>query len=219
MKIETNALTQYIEHTFLKADTSTSVINQLCQEAIENNFYGVCVPPYFVSLAVELLTNKPTKVITVIGFPMGYAATPAKVEEAKRAIQEGADEIDVVVNIAAIKDENWAYVRNDIHSLTTVAHLQGKIVKIIFETALLTDEEIKQLCEICNENEVNFVKTATGFNEVNTSPEIIRRLKSHINSDIKIKASGGIRSKEQALALIEAGANRIGTSRSLEIIG
>lgn len=218
MKQENIALAQYIEHSSLKADTNTKVINQLCEEAIKHKFHGVCVPPYFVSLAAELLTEKPVKIVTVIGFPMGYAATPAKVEEAKRAIQEGADEIDVVVNIAAIKDENWAYVKNDIHSLTTVAHLQGKIVKIIFETALLTDDEIKQLCDICNENEVNYVKTATGFNEVNTSPEIIRLLKSHIHKNIKIKASGGIRTKEQALALIEAGASRIGTSRSLEIL-
>ncbi|NJN77546.1 MAG: deoxyribose-phosphate aldolase [Saprospiraceae bacterium] len=211
-------LAQYIDHTLLKADTDTKAVTQLCNEAIENNFRSVCVPPYFVSLAVELLEATPVKVVTVIGFPMGYAATPAKVEEAKRAIQEGADEIDVVVNVAAIKDKNWSYVKNDVNSLTTTAHLQGKIVKIIFETALLTEAEIIQLCEICNENEVNYVKTATGFNGVNTSPEIIRFLKNHINSEIKIKASGGIRSKEQALALIKAGANRIGTSRSLQII-
>lgn len=218
MKIEDIALAQYIEHTLLKADTDSNAVKQLCEEAITSNFCGVCVPPYFVSLATELLAEQEVNVVTVIGFPMGYAATPAKVEEAKRAIQEGADEIDVVVNIAAIKDANWAYVRNDIHSLTTIAHLQGKIVKIIFETALLTDNEIKQLCEICNESQVNYVKTATGFNEVNTSPEVIRFLKNQMNSDIKIKASGGIRSKEQALALIEAGASRIGTSRGLQII-
>lgn len=218
MKIEDIALAQYIEHTLLKADTDSNAVKQLCEEAITSNFCGVCVPPYFVSLATELLAEQEVNVVTVIGFPMGYAATPAKVEEAKRAIQEGADEIDVVVNIAAIKDANWAYVRNDIHSLTTIAHLQGKIVKIIFETALLTDNEMKQLCEICNESQVNYVKTATGFNEVNTSPEVIRFLKNQMNSDIKIKASGGIRSKEQALALIEAGASRIGTSRGLQII-
>lgn len=218
MKIEDIALAQYIEHTLLKADTDSNAVKQLCEEAITSNFCGVCVPPYFVSLATELLAEQEVNVVTVIGFPMGYAATPAKVEEAKRAIQEGADEIDVVVNIAAIKDANWAYVRNDIHSLTTIAHLQGKIVKIIFETALLTDNEIKQLCEICNESQVNYVKTATGFNEVNTSPEVIRFLKNQMNSDIKIKASGGIHSKEQALALIEAGASRIGTSRGLQII-
>jgi deoxyribose-phosphate aldolase len=218
LKIEDIALAQYIEHTLLKADTDSNAVKQLCEEAITSNFCGVCVPPYFVSLATELLAEQEVNVVTVIGFPMGYAATPAKVEEAKRAIQEGADEIDVVVNIAAIKDANWAYVRNDIHSLTTIAHLQGKIVKIIFETALLTDNEMKQLCEICNESQVNYVKTATGFNEVNTSPEVIRFLKNQMNSDIKIKASGGIRSKEQALALIEAGASRIGTSRGLQII-
>jgi deoxyribose-phosphate aldolase len=218
LKIEDIALAQYIEHTLLKADTDSNAVKQLCEEAITSNFCGVCVPPYFVSLATELLAEQEVNVVTVIGFPMGYAATPAKVEEAKRAIQEGADEIDVVVNIAAIKDANWAYVRNDIHSLTTIAHLQGKIVKIIFETALLTDNEIKQLCEICNESQVNYVKTATGFNEVNTSPEVIRFLKNQMNSDIKIKASGGIHSKEQALALIEAGASRIGTSRGLQII-
>jgi|TARA_B110000285_G_scaffold228381_1_gene291281 deoxyribose-phosphate aldolase len=218
LNIEAITLAQYIEHTLLKPDTDTKAITQLCKEAVENNFSGVCVPPYFVSLATELLEETSVNIVTVIGFPMGYAATPAKVEEAKRAIQEGADEIDVVVNIAAIKDKNWSYVKNDINSLTTVAHLQGKIVKIIFETALLTEEEIKRLCKICNENEVNYVKTATGFNGVNTSPEIIRLLKHNINAEIKIKASGGIHTRAQALALIEAGASRIGASRSLQII-
>ena len=140
------------------------------------------------------------------------------VERREPALGEGADEVDVVVNICAIKDKNWAYVRNDIQSVTAAAHLQGRVIKIILETALLNEVELQQICDICNQNGVNFVKTATGFSEVNTTPEVIRLLKKYINKDIKIKASGGIRTKEQALALLEAGASRIGTSHGLQII-
>ncbi len=209
---------QYIEHTLLASNTDIQAIKTLCHQAMNNQFYGVCIPPYFVNYAAQILENSPVKIITVVGFPMGYSATPAKVEEVKKAIHEGADEVDVVVNICAIKDKNWAYVRNDIQSVTAAAHLQGRVIKIILETALLNEVELQQICDICNQNGVNFVKTATGFSEVNTTPEVIRLLKKYINKDIKIKASGGIRTKEQALALLEAGASRIGTSHGLQII-
>jgi len=219
LKKEETLIQNYIEHTYLKSNTDSLIIERICKEAIDNKFYGVCIPPFFVPKAANLLANTEQKIITVAGFPMGYANIFAKVEEMKRAINEGADEIDVVANIAAVKDGNWSHVKNDIQSLTSAAHLKGKVIKIILETALLTDDELKQLCDICNQFEVNFVKTATGFSEVNTSPEVIRTLKSYVSKDIKIKASGGIASKEAALALIEAGANRIGASKSLQIIG
>lgn len=219
MKQEEISISSYIEHTYLQSNTDSLIVERICKEAIENNFYGVCIPPFFVPKAAELLADTEQKIITVAGFPMGYANIFAKVEEMKRAINEGADEIDVVANIAAVKDGNWSHVKNDIQSLTSAAHLKGKIIKIILETALLTNDELKQLCDICNQFEVNFVKTATGFSEVNTSPEVIRTLKSYISKDIKIKASGGIGTTEAALALINAGADRIGASRSLKIIG
>lgn len=219
MNLDKNQLSQYIEHTLLHSNTEIEAVKNLCYEAMNHQFYGVCIPPYFVKYAKQVLEKSPVKVITVIGFPMGYSTTPAKVEEVKKALHEGADEVDVVVNIAAIKNKDWGYIRNDIQSVTAAAHLQGRVIKIILETALLNDDEIKQICDICNQNMVNFVKTATGFNQVNTSPEIIKLLKRYIDKDIKIKASGGIKTTAEALALIEAGASRIGASRSLQIIG
>lgn len=219
MKQGKNSISNYIEHTYLQSNTNGLIIERICAEAIENNFYGVCIPPFFVPKAAELLAEAEQKIITVAGFPMGYANIFAKVEEMKRAINEGADEIDVVANIAAVKDGDWSHVKNDIQSLTSAAHLKGKIIKIILETALLTADELKQLCDICNQFEVNFVKTATGFSEVNTSPEVIRTLRKYVDKDIKIKASGGISTRQVALDLIEAGADRIGASKSLKIIG
>lgn len=218
MKTTNTTLSQYIEHTLLLPNTEIQGIKNLCFEAMNHQFHGVCIPPFFVKKAVHFLVDSPVNVITVVGFPMGYSVTPAKVEEVKKALHEGANEVDVVVNIAAIKDKNWGYVRNDIQSVTAAAHLMGGTIKIILETALLNNDEIKQICDICNINGVNFVKTATGFNDVNTSPEVVKLLKSYIDYDIKIKASGGIRTAAQALALIEAGASRIGTSKGLQII-
>lgn len=212
-------LASYIEHTVLKPDCIKTDIKKVCEEALQYGFYGVCVPPFFVREAVQYLENSPVKVITVAGFPMGYAATPAKVEEVKRAIDEGADEIDVVVNICAIKNRSWSFVRNDIESVTRAAHLKGKVIKVIMETALLEKTDIQRLCELCSAIDVNFVKTATGFNEVNNTPELVAFIKQHLNKAVKIKVSGGIKTQAQAIALIEAGANRIGASGSLEIVG
>lgn len=219
MKTTTTTLSQYIEHTLLKPNVEILTIKNLCFEAMNNQFCGVCIPPYFVKNAAHWLNESPVKVITVVGFPMGYSATPAKVEEVKKALHEGADEVDVVINICAVKNKNWGYVKNDIQSVTAAAHLRGAVIKIILETALLNNDEIKQICDICNNYGVNYVKTATGLNGINTSPEVIHLLKSYIDKDVKIKASGGIRTKAEALALIEAGASRIGTSRGLQIIG
>lgn len=219
MNLDKNQLSQYIEHTLLQSNIEIEAVKNLCYEAINHKFHGVCIPPYFVKYANQVLEKSPTKVVTVVGFPMGYSTTPAKVEEVKKALHEGADEVDVVVNVCAIKNKDWTYVQNDIQSVTAATHIQGRVIKIILETALLNDEEIKRMCDICNQNMVNFVKTATGFSRVNTSPEVIRLLKSYIDNDIKIKASGGIKTTAEALALIEAGASRIGASRSLQIIG
>ena len=200
----------YIEHTILKPDVTSTQIEELCQEAIKYEFAGVCIPPFFVKKAASILQDSTPKVVTVVGYPMGYDASPSKVEAAKRAIDDGADEIDMVVNIAAIKDENWSYVRNDIDSVTTAVHIKGKIIKVILETALLSGSEIKKACEICTDIGVNYVKTSTGMNG-GATPEMVEYLKENING-IKIKASGGIRDKSAALQLIEAGTTRIGTS-------
>jgi deoxyribose-phosphate aldolase len=211
-------LASYIDHTVLKADCNKQAIETLCNEALAHNFMAVCVPPYFVGIAQKLLEESEIKVATVIGFPMGYSAIPAKVEEIKRAIIDGVDELDVVVNISAIKNGDWAHVRNEVDSITRAAHLKGKIVKLIFETELLTNDEITQLCALCSEIGVDFVKTSTGFNGDGVKVNTIKLLRSHLVDQIKIKASGGISSREDAEKLIAAGANRLGSSSGVKII-
>ncbi len=207
-----------IDHTILKADTLKDEVKRCCEEALQFGFAAVCVPPYFVPDAAKWLEEKPVKVATVVGFPMGYSAVSAKVEEIKRAITDGADELDAVVNIAAVKNANWKYLRNEIESLTTACHMKGKILKLILETALLTEDEIRTLCELCVEAQVDFVKTSTGFNGAGASVEVVRLLRSLLPENIQIKASGGIRDRTFALQLIEAGASRIGTSAGVAIV-
>ena len=211
-------IAEKIDHTILKPNCTFTDIKKLCDEAKTYGFASVCVPPYYVKEASKQLEDTLTKVATVIGYPMGYSTTPAKVEEVKRAIGEGADELDAVVNICAIKENNWSYVRNDIDSMTRAAHLKGKVVKIILEIGLLTKSEIEQVCEICNEVEANYIKTSTGYNGTSVTLEEVKHLKSIINPKVKIKASGGIKTQKQATDLLKAGANRLGASASLEII-
>ena len=211
-------LSNLIEHTLLKPDANLIQIKKLCDEAIENNFVGVCLPPFYVPDAKIFLAESTVSLVTVVGFPMGYTAISSKVEEVKRAIDEGADEIDMVTNICALKDGKWAHVRNDIDSVTRATHLKGKIMKVILETALLSDDEIKKLCDLCIELGVNYVKTSTGIN-AGATIESVKLLKQITDgTNVKIKASGGIKKKEFAEQLIMAGANRIGTSASLDII-
>lgn len=207
-----------LDHSLLKADCTLTDIQKLCDEAVTHKFYSVCVPPYFVSGAVARLRDNPVKVATVIGFPMGYTTTQAKVEEIKRAINDGADELDVVVNIGAVKSSHWNYVKNDVESMTRITHLRNKLIKIIFETGLLEMQEIQQLCKICNEMEVDFVKTSTGFNGAGATPAIVQFLREELAKPIKIKASGGIRTLGDADQLIAAGANRLGTSAGVKIL-
>ncbi len=208
-----------IDHTILKPDCTIEDIKTLCEEAITFGFPAVCVPPYFVREAVRLLKDSPVKVATVIGFPYGYSATPAKVEEIKRAIDEGVDELDGVVNICSVKEGKWNFVKNDIESMMLATHSRGKTLKVIIETGLHTQEDILKLCNICGDLKVDYVKTSTGVNAEGASVEIVRFLRENLPSDIKIKASGGIRTIEQAKALIEAGAARIGTSAGVKIVG
>ena len=211
-------LASYIDHTVLRPDCSLDAIEAVCEEAKVHQFKAVCIPPYYVGEARKFLEGSTIKVATVIGFPMGYSAIPAKVEEIKRAIIEGVDELDVVVNISAIKKNDWAHVRNEVDSITRAAHLKGKIIKLIFETSLLNDQEIRQLCELCSELEVDFVKTSTGFNGKGAKVETVKLLRSLLSDQIKIKASGGIRTREDAEKLIDAGADRLGSSSGVKII-
>lgn len=213
MKIAT-----YIDHTLLKADASKADITKLCSEALDNNFCAVCVPPYWVREAAKLLKGSTVKIATVVGFPMGYSHTPAKIEECKRAVDEGAHEIDLVINIAALKEGDYNYLKNELMSVTAMIHLRGAKLKVILETGLLTDEEIIKGCELCKDQDVDFVKTSTGFNGEGANVRVIELLRKNLPKSIKIKASGGIDSKEKALALIKAGADRIGSSKSVKIV-
>lgn len=210
----------YIDHTILRVDCTADEIRQLCDEAIAHQFAAVCVPPFFVQLAAQRLEKHlpKIKVATVIGFPMGYSSTPAKIEEIKRAIDDGADEVDAVINICAVKGKTWSYVANDIDSMTTAARLKGKKIKVILETGLLNEVELEKLSEFVLSSGPDFVKTSTGFNGTGAELGKVLFLKKLLGDKIAIKASGGIRSREDALAFIEVGVARIGTSSALEII-
>lgn len=212
-------LASKIDHTLLKADASEKEVKKICAEAKEFGFAAVCIPPYFVRKCKLWLTDTNVKVATVVGFPLGYAHTPAKVEEARRAIDEGADEIDMVINIIALKAGDWNYLKNELTSAATIVQLRGGKLKVILETGLLTDAEIIKACELCKEMTVDFVKTSTGtFIQPGATVEVVKLLRANLPKTIKIKASGGIRDKEFALQLIEAGADRLGCSASVSIV-
>lgn len=207
-----------IDHTYLRADCSTADIKVLCSEAIRYKFKSICIPPYYIFQAKKILRDSRVSICSVIGFPMGYSTTGAKVEEIKRACNDGVDELDVVINIAAIKNSDWNTVRNDIESTTLISHLRGKKMKLIIEMGLLEEAEIVKVCDIAIQSGVDFVKTSTGFNDTITTPEDIKYLRSLLPPDIKIKASGGIRTNEDALLMLKAGADRIGTSSGVRIV-
>lgn len=211
-------LNTYIEHTYLKPDATKQIIERLCEEAKENEFYGVCIPPYFIPTAKKKLDGTKIKIITVIGFPMGYSTTYGKAEEAKRAIQDGADELDMVMNIAAFKSGDLAYVKKDIQGLSDVCRLSGKTLKVIIETGLLSEKEIISICNICEDAGVAFIKTSTGMNGVGVSLNAVRIIKENLHKKTGIKASGGISDGEFARELIKAGASRIGSSSSVNLV-
>lgn len=213
-------LSQYIEHTRLKPNTSRADVIKACAQAHEHNFWGVCIPPFFVGTAHKAINDAKadTKIITVVGFPFGYSRTSAKVEEVKQALRDGADEIDAVVNIAAVKSKDFTAVENDINSMVTACQMQNKKAKLIFEVDLLNDTEISKLCELAVVTGADFVKTSTGMLPGGVTPAVVEKLRNLLPEKVLIKAAGGIRSAQQAQALIEAGAARIGTSSGLKIV-
>lgn len=211
------SIAKLIDHTHLKPNCTEQTIANLCDEAVTFGFHSVCIPPFFVRFAKDKLSESSCKVATVIGYPYGYSTTAAKVEEIKRANDDGADEFDIVLNIIAVKNGDSNYLKNDIESTTRAAQLRGKIVKIIVETALLTKEEIAQVCAFCLESGVDFVKTSTGLYE-GANLQDIQFMKEILGDKVKIKASGGIRNLRQAQEMIKAGATRIGTSSGVRIL-
>lgn len=210
----------YIDHTLLKPDSTLENIRQICNEAREYKFAAVCIPPYYVHDAARWLEDTPEKiqVATVVGFPLGYSSTIAKVEEIKRAIDDGADEIDAVINLCAVKNQLWSHVRSDLDSLITATRMKGKKIKIILETAILTPAELEQACVVLAELKPDFAKTSTGFNGGGATIDVVKRMGELLQHKIAIKASGGIRSFADAKAMIEAGATRIGTSSGVAIV-
>ncbi len=207
-------LAKYIDHTILKAVATKDDVTKLCAEAAQYGFASVCVNPFWVSLCADLLKGSGVKVCTVIGFPLGANSAKVKAFEAELAIKEGADEVDMVINIGALKSGMLDVVKEDIAAVREAS--KGKTLKVIIETSYLTEEEKKTVCKICAECGVDFVKTSTGFSDAGAKAEDVKLMAEA--SGLAVKASGGIRSKEDALKMIEAGASRLGTSAGIKIV-
>jgi deoxyribose-phosphate aldolase len=210
-------IASYIDHTVLKPTTTIADVEKLCAEAKQFNFAAVCVPPLFVKKAKEFTDGSNVKVATVIGFPFGYSAIEAKVAEIILSILDGADELDMVINISAIKNKDWQFLASEINTVMPIIRGKGKIIKVIIESGILTDEEIITCCDIYGAAGVDFMKTSTGYAEKGASVHAVQLMRTHLASSIKIKASGGIKEYKFALELINAGADRIGCSSSVKI--
>jgi deoxyribose-phosphate aldolase len=211
-------IAQYIDHTLLKPTTTIPDIKKLCEEALQYNFYAVCIPPPLVKNAKNALQAGTVKTATVIGFPFGYSIARAKLAEAQQAIQDGADELDVVINLVALKNKAWNYLELEMESIVEAAHQHNKLVKVIIESGVLTNDEIIKCCELYAKTGVDFLKTSTGYAEKGATVEAVQLMRRHLPAHIKIKASGGIRTFEQAEQYIKAGANRLGCSASVAIV-
>jgi deoxyribose-phosphate aldolase len=202
----------------LKPTTLVADVEKLCTEAIQYHFAAVCVPPLFVKKAVELLAGTPVKVATVIGFPFGYSAIEAKVAETVLALVDGADELDLVINISALKNNDWQFLAGEINAILPIIRRAGKVIKIIIESGVLTDEEIIKCCDLYGAAGVDFMKTSTGYAEKGATVAAVQLLRKHLAEKIQIKASGGIKTYTFAKQLIDAGATRIGCSSSIQIV-
>lgn len=206
-------INNYIDYTNLKASATKEDIKKLCEEAVKFHFVSVCVNPCYVELAKELLEGTNVNVCTVIGFPLGANLLAVKEYEAISAVELGADEIDMVINIGALKDKDYDYIKEEIETIRD--SIGGKTLKVIIETCYLTEEEIKKMVEICNDTFVNFIKTSTGFGPRGASLEDIKIINKYKNDVLEIKASGGIKTYDDAINFIESGVTRIGTSSLL----
>lgn len=214
-KIKEN-IASIIDHTNLHPDATNKAIEQLCKEAIEWGTAAVCVAPYYVEKCKNILGETNIDVCTVIGFPLGASKSTVKALEAKEALLDGADELDMVINIGALKSADYTPVFQDIKQIADLT--QDKILKVILETALLTEEEIVRGCEIAEEAEADFIKTSTGFAKEGATVKNVKLMRKTVGSSLGVKAAGGIKTYDQALKMVEAGANRIGASSSGQII-
>ena len=218
MSLKPEEIAPMIDHTLLKPAATSAQIEELCAEASQYGFASVCVNPTHVRVCAELLKDAPSAVCTVIGFPLGASASVIKSYETEIAIQDGADEIDMVINIGALKDGNDALVLSDITGVVETAHSKDKIVKVIIETVLLTDAEKEKACLLAKEACADFVKTSTGFSGGGATVEDIALMRRVVGAEMGVKASGGVRSYADAVALIEAGATRLGASAGVKIM-
>ena len=216
--MERMPLNKYIDHTILKPTTLVSDIQKLCEEAKQYDFAAVCVPPNFVKLAKEQVAGSDVKVATVIGFPFGYSATESKIAEIILAMVDGADELDVVANISAIKNGDWSAIADEINHIMPIIRSKGKVVKIIIESGVLSNDEIIKCCDIYGIAGIDFLKTSTGYADKGASVEAVQLFRKHLPESVHIKASGGIRDYTTAKQMIEAGATRIGCSAGVAIV-
>ena len=205
-----------IDHTLLKPEATPEQIMTLCNEAKEFHFMSVCVNPHYVSLAASILRDSDVKVCTVVGFPLGMNNTKTKLEETELCLKQGADEIDMVINVGMLKANEDDFVENEIHLLKQA--VGNRVLKVIIETCLLTDEEKVRACKLAKNAGADFVKTSTGFSKGGATVEDVRLMRQTVGPDMGVKASGGVRTHEDLLAMVEAGANRIGTSNGTKII-
>ncbi|MBS1948656.1 MAG: deoxyribose-phosphate aldolase [Bacteroidetes bacterium] len=211
-------IASHIDHTILKPTTTVAEVSKVCAEAIQYQFAAVCIPPLFVKQAKKLTAGSGVNTATVIGFPFGYSAIEAKVAEMVLAMVDGADELDMVINIAALKNNDWQYLANEINTIVPLVHHKNKILKIIIESGVLTDEEIVKCCTLYSAAGADFLKTSTGYAEKGASVEAVELMRKNLPDHIKIKASGGIKTYSFAKQLIEAGASRIGCSAGVAIV-
>lgn len=211
-------LNQFIDHTILKPSTLVADIDKLCAEAIQYQFAAVCVPPNFVKQAKLLTKGTAVKVATVIGFPFGYSAVEAKIAEIVLAMVDGADELDVVANISAIKNKDFTYIANEINHIMPIIRSKGKVIKVIIESGILTEDEIVACCDIYGAAGIDYLKTSTGYAEKGASVDTVKLFRLHLPKHVQIKASGGIRDYAFAKELVDAGATRLGCSAGVAIV-
>lgn len=209
-------ISKYIDHTLLKATASDKDITKLCEEAKKYNFYSVCVNGSYVEKCVDILKDTEVKVAAVVGFPLGAMTTAAKVFEAKELVDQGASEIDMVINVARLKDGDYEYVENEIRKIKEA--IGENVLKVIIETCYLTDEEKEKACELSLNAKADFVKTSTGFGTGGATYEDVKLMKKVVGDNAKVKASGGVRDRETAEMYVTLGAERLGTSSGIEIV-
>jgi deoxyribose-phosphate aldolase len=211
-------LSSYIEHTLLKPSTTHSDVDKICLEASLENFYAVCIPPRYVGNAKKMLDGSNVKIVTVIGFPLGFAAIDVKLQEINDALDKGADELDMVIDLSALKSGNLRQLEKEIDLCLKPVYASGKVLKVIVESGILTENELIACCALYSNFDIDFMKTSTGYASAGATVEAVKLMRANLPFRVGIKASGGIRSYEAAKELIEAGAVRLGTSASMLIM-